>query len=80
LTSHQEATRLGETHTDLRIPEEILEKLKAAGGDTAQEELGLKICAEIASTLKDMEGVRGIHILSGGRERLIADLCATAGL
>jgi methylenetetrahydrofolate reductase (NADPH) len=80
LTSHQEATQLRETHTDLCIPDEVVERLKAAGDGAAQEKLGVKMCAETAGMLKGMDGVRGVHILSGGRERLIADLCAAAGL
>ena len=80
LTGHQEAAQLRDTHMDIRIPDEVMEKLEAAGDNGAQEALGVKMCAEIAGVLKGMDGVRGIHILSGGKERLIAELCAAAAL
>ena len=80
LTSHQEAAQLREAHTDTYIPDEIVEKLKAGGDSAAQGRVGVKMCAETAAALKGMDGVRGIHILSGGKERLIAELCATAAL
>lgn len=80
LTSHEEAVRLLETHADVRVPDEVLDGLKTAGDAAAQEERGLEMCAEIARTLKTMDGVSGIHILSGGKERLIPELRAKADL
>lgn len=80
LGSHQEATQLRETHTDIRIPDEVVERLKAAGDSTAQEEVGVKMCGEIAGMLKGMDGLAGLHFLSAGKERLIPKLYATAGL
>ena len=80
LSSAAEAEELRETHTELRIPDALVARLKAAGGAEAQEKEGLKFCAEIIGKLKKTKGVRGIHILSGGREKLVSKLRATAGL
>jgi methylenetetrahydrofolate reductase (NADPH) len=52
----------------------------AAGEPDAQEKEGLKLCAEIIGKLKGAKGIRGVHILSGGRERLVSKLRAAAGL
>jgi methylenetetrahydrofolate reductase (NADPH) len=52
----------------------------AAGNPDAQEKEGLKLCAEIIGKLKGAKGVRGVHILSGGREKLVSKLRAAAGL
>jgi methylenetetrahydrofolate reductase (NADPH) len=41
---------------------------------------GVAACAETIKKLKAMEGVRGIHILSGGKEALVPELLAAAGL
>jgi methylenetetrahydrofolate reductase (NADPH) len=49
-------------------------------GADAQEREGLKICAEIIGKLKGAKGVRGVHILSGGREKLVSKLRAAASL
>jgi methylenetetrahydrofolate reductase (NADPH) len=80
LSSAEEAEKLREVHTELRIPDALVARLKAAGNAEAQEKEGLKIGAEIVGKLKDMKGVRGIHILSGGREKLVSKLRAAAGL
>ncbi len=80
LESAAEAERLRETYTDLHIPDELIERLKAAGGKEAQKKEGLAICAETIKKIKDMNGVRGIHILSGGKEAVVPELLAVSGL
>jgi methylenetetrahydrofolate reductase (NADPH) len=80
LSSAEEAAKLRETHTELRIPDAVVARLKAAGDAQAQEDEGMKVCAEIVGQLKGMKAVRGIHILSGGREKLVSKLRAAGGL
>lgn len=80
LSSAEQAEKLREAHTELRIPDALAARLKAAGNADAQEKEGLRFCAEIIGKLKAMKGVRGIHILSGGREKLVSKLRAAAGL
>jgi methylenetetrahydrofolate reductase (NADPH) len=80
LTSAEEAEKLRTSHTDLYISEAIVEKLKAAGKPDAQEKEGLKMCAETLGKLKALKGVRGIHIVSGGKEGIVQKLRAAAGL
>jgi len=78
LQSAEEAIMLRDTYAEFCIPDEIIERLKKAG-DTAKKE-GLAICAETIKQLKQMEGLTGIHILSGGKEALVPDLVAASGL
>jgi len=80
LSSAEEAEKLRTDHTELRIPDAMIAKLKAAGQADAQEKEGLKLCAEIIGKLKGAKGVRGVHILSGGREKLVSKLRSVAGL
>ncbi len=80
LSSAEEAEELRQAHTELRISDTLVARLKAAGNADAQEKEGLKIGAEIIGRLKGMKGVRGVHILSGGREKLVSRLRAAAGL
>jgi methylenetetrahydrofolate reductase (NADPH) len=80
LSSDEEAEKLREARTELRIPDALVARLKAAGNADAQEKEGLKVCAEIIGGLKGMKGIRGVHILSGGREKLVSKLRAAAGL
>ena len=80
LESAAEAERLRETYTDLHISDELIERLKAAGSEEAQKKEGLAICAETIKKIKDMNGIKGIHILSGGKEAIVPELLAESGL
>lgn len=80
LTSAEEAERLRTSHMDFNIPDAFVERLKAAGGPDAQEKEGLRLCAEIIGKLKAMKGVRGIHIISGGKEGIVRKLRTVASL
>jgi len=80
LESAAEAEKLRDTYTDHYIPDEVVKRLKAAGDDNAQKKEGLAICVETIKKLKQMEGLRGIHVLSGGKEKAVAEILAAAGL
>jgi methylenetetrahydrofolate reductase (NADPH) len=80
LTSADEALRLREKYMDYVIPERIVDRLKAAGDVAAQKKEGLAICVETIQKIKGMKGVRGIHILSGGKEDLVPEILAASGL
>lgn len=78
LESAAEARKLRDTYAEFCIPDEVIERLDKAG-DAAKKE-GLAICAETIKQLKDLAGLRGIHILSGGREAVVPDLISASGL
>lgn len=80
LESAAEAQELRATYADFRIPDEVIERLKAAGDPGAQKKAGLAICVDTIKKLKAMEGLRGIHLLSGGREAVVPELLAAAGM
>ncbi len=80
LNDATEAQKLRESHTDFQIPDEIISRMKAAGDKGAQQKEGLVIGAEIIREIKNMEGVRGVHILSGGKETAVPELLAASGL
>jgi len=77
LSDADEAETLRRTFTDFRIPDTVIDRLKAAN-DPRQK--GITLCAEVISEIKQLDGVRGIHILSGGKETVVPDLIAAAGL
>ena len=80
LVSAAEAHKLRDTYAEFRIPDKIIERLKKAGDDAAQKKEGIAICAETIKQLKVLEGLRGVHILSGGKEALVPEILAAAGL
>ena len=71
-----EAENLRATFTDFSIPDEVIDRLKGAGDEKAQKKEGLAVCREIMKRLKGLEGLGGIHILSGGKESLVPELLA----
>lgn len=79
LDSAAEAEKLRDTYTDYCIPDEVIERLKKAGGETAQKKEGLAICVETMKKLKNMKGLRGIHIFSGGKEKMVPEILAASG-
>jgi methylenetetrahydrofolate reductase (NADPH) len=78
LDSAAEAQKLRDTYAEFCIPDEIIERLKASGNDGRKQ--GLAICVEMIKQLKGMDGLRGIHILSGGKEALVPEILAASGL
>ncbi|MFH2011353.1 MAG: methylenetetrahydrofolate reductase [Pseudomonadota bacterium] len=76
LESALEAENLRDTLTDFSIPDEVIGRLKAAGDEGAQKKEGLAICTEVIKKIKGMKGLRGIHILSGGKEYVVPELMA----
>lgn len=80
LESAQEAELLSARYTDFYIPSRIVERLKSAGDHEAQRKEGFAICVEMIGKIKNMPGLRGIHILSGGKEHLIPEILSASGL
>lgn len=80
LTSADEAKRLNDTYTDFNIPEEVIERIRAAGDLNAQKKEGLAICAEIIGKVKNIKGLRGVHIFSGGNEAIVPEVLAAAAM
>jgi methylenetetrahydrofolate reductase (NADPH) len=80
LASAAEAKKLSDTYTDFNIPNEVLERIMAAGDENAQKKEGLTICAEIIKKVRNMKGLRGVHILSGGNETIVPELIAAVAM
>jgi methylenetetrahydrofolate reductase (NADPH) len=80
LSSAAEAQKLRDTYAEFCIPDKVIERLKKTGDDGAQKKEGLAICVETIKQLKALEGLRGIHIFSGGKEAVVPEILAAAGL
>ena len=63
LSSYKEAIELLEKHTDFQIPSPQLERLKDAGDEDAQKQMGITLCVETINKIKYMKGLKGIHYL-----------------
>ncbi len=61
------------------VPEEIIDRMKAVPAKEQRQE-GLKIAVETIQALKEVEGVRGVHIMAIEWEDAVPQLVQEAGL
>jgi len=80
LESAAEAEYLSRKYTEFQIPDSVMQRLKSAGDAAAQKKEGLAICMETISRLKTLKGLRGIHLLSGGKEQELPEILSASGL
>ena len=80
LESYNEAVNLLKKHTDFYIPESHINSIKDAGGPAEQKKRGIAICIETINKIKEMKGLSGIHIISGGKKDIINEIISQAEL
>ena len=61
------------------VPDEMIERLKGVAKEKQSEE-GIKICVETIQKLKQVPGVRGIHIMAIEWEEKVREIAEAAGL
>lgn len=77
LTSAQEATELSGKYQRLCIPGVIIDSLKTAQDQRAA---GMQTAVETIARLRAMDGVRGIHLMTGDDFQTAADILKSSGL
>jgi methylenetetrahydrofolate reductase (NADPH) len=80
LESYEEAVDLLKKHTDFYIPDSHINSIRDAGGPDEQKKRGIAICVETINKIKQMNGLSGIHIISGGKEDIVNEIISQAGL
>ena len=63
----------------VRIPDEIIERLRKTPKEKKREE-GKKICIEIIQQVREIEGVSGVHVMAYRQEELVAEIIEESGL
>ena len=61
------------------VPDSLIERLSAVPKEKQAEE-GIKICVEMIQQLKEIPGVRGVHIMAIEWEQKVAEIAKSAGL
>jgi methylenetetrahydrofolate reductase (NADPH) len=61
------------------VPDEMIERMKGVPKEKQPEE-GIKICVETIQKLKEIPGVRGIHIMAIEWEEKVSEIAKAAGL
>ena len=61
------------------VPDALIERLSGVPKEKQAEE-GINICVEMIQQLKEIKGVRGVHIMAIEWEQKVADIAKAAGL
>ncbi len=61
------------------IPDKLLKRMEAAGKD-GEAEVGFEIALELIESIRNKEGVNGIHVMAVGWEDIVPRLVTEAGL
>jgi len=62
------------------VPDPLVKRMAAAGKGKAAQAEGMKLCAETIQEVKEIEGVRGVHIMAVEWEEAIRPIVEAAGL
>ena len=77
LASLRQARWMDENLFGVSIPEPILKRLEGAGDERAE---GKKICAELIRELREIPGVRGVHLMAPRQEAAMAEVIEMSGV
>jgi methylenetetrahydrofolate reductase (NADPH) len=61
------------------IPDEVIRRLRGVPADKQPDE-GKALCIEIIQRVREIEGVRGVHVMAYRQEELVAEIIEAAGL
>lgn len=75
--SHKALRYMKDNVAGITVPDELINRVEAA--DDPKEE-GIKICLEMIETLKNTEGIAGIHLMPIGWESITPTILERAGL
>ncbi len=67
------------TGAGMDAPDEVIKRIAAAGNEKAAEE-GINICVETIQKAKEIEGIRGIHLMAIEWEEKVHEIAEKAGL
>ena len=79
LKSARMAEYMGQNVAGMDIPEEIITRMKSVAPKEQRAE-GLKICVETIQALREIPGIRGVHIMAIEWEEAVSQLVQEAGL
>jgi methylenetetrahydrofolate reductase (NADPH) len=78
IRSARQARYLDEQLPGVSVPASMIAELEDAGADA--ETLGADQCADVIRRLREMTGVAGVHVMGLGREGVVRQVIARAGL
>ena len=80
LKSAGAARYINENVAGISVPDDIIKRLQKAGKGQAVRDEGMRICAETIQAVREIEGVRGVHLMAVEWEAAIRPIVEQAGL
>ena len=77
VTTSQEAVKMAEKYKLLDIPEDVIERLNVAQDNV---EAGVHLATETIASLSKIEGIRGVHLMTGADFELARTVIEASGL
>ncbi len=79
LRSAAAAERMAAMVPGVHIPQAVIDRLRAAPKERQRQE-GIDLCVEIIQQVREIEGVRGVHVMAFRQEEMVAEIIQRAGL
>ncbi|MFH1538180.1 MAG: methylenetetrahydrofolate reductase [bacterium] len=79
LTSAEMAEKINKNPLGFVVPDEIVGRLKDVPKEKQADE-GVKICLELIARIKEIKGIKGIHLMTADCEHLAPEIIERAGL
>ncbi|MFO1070776.1 MAG: methylenetetrahydrofolate reductase [Geminicoccaceae bacterium] len=64
----------------IHVPDAIVDRLEKAGTPKAAREEGKRLCIELIQQVREIEGVRGVHVMAYRQEELVNEIIQTSGV
>ena len=64
----------------VHIPDAIIDRLDKAGSPKAAKAEGKAICVELIQRLREMEGVKGVHVMAYRQEEFVSEIITSSGV
>jgi methylenetetrahydrofolate reductase (NADPH) len=80
LKSAGAARYINENVAGISVPDSIIKRMQKAGKGQAARDEGMRICAETIRAVREMQGVRGVHLMAVEWEAAIRPIVDMAGL
>jgi 5,10-methylenetetrahydrofolate reductase len=64
----------------IHVPDAIVDRLEKAGTPKAAREEGKRLCIELIQQVREIEGVRGVHVMAYRQEELVSEIIQSSGV
>jgi 5,10-methylenetetrahydrofolate reductase len=64
----------------VHIPDELVARLEKAPSPKAAREEGKRICVEMIQRVREVQGVRGVHVMAYRQEEYVSEIIQASGV